>query len=166
MTLLRWRGRGWHGDESRDQCQQCDTRCYEESSATGIAFLATGAEGRSIRKIRRTNAGRRHLGIDLGSSRQRLGRGHWHVALEARIDCAKPNPIARMQGDFTGPDSVNSCPVSRTKTAELVRLVGPTQFRMPARNRRIINVNGVVRSTTDRDDLFDEVIAYSANDQL
>ena len=97
-----------------------------------IAFLAPGAEGRSIGKICRTNARRRHLGIDPGCSRQRLGRGLWHVALEARIDCAKPNPIARMQGDFTGPDSVNSCPVSRSKIAELVRLVGPTQFRMPA----------------------------------
>ena len=89
----------------------------------GSRSLLTGAEGRGIRKIRRTNAGRRHLGIDLGCSRQRLGRGLWHVALEARIDCAKPNPIARMQGDFTGPDSVNSCPVSRTKIAELVNVL-------------------------------------------
>jgi len=30
----------------------------------------------------------------------------------------------------------------------------------------MINVNGIVRRTTNRDDLFDKVIAYSADDQL
>src|SRR5438270_8197345 len=41
-----------------------------------------------------------------------------------------------------------------------------TYLRVPRRDGRIIDVNGIVRSTADHDNLFHQFVSYSADDQL
>jgi hypothetical protein len=71
-----------------------------------------------------------------------------------------------MQCDLTGGGSIDSCAVGRTKIAQLISLSGGTQFRVPARDRRIIDVNRIVRGAANRDQLFDQFVGYSADDQF
>lgn len=130
----------------------------EDSSRNRVLLVLSIRKGRGVSEICGLLAHLARPRLNLSGSRQwlSLARG---IRFVAGLYLAKTNAVADPQENIRDYLAVDAGPVRRPEVPELVTIVDQRKLRMTSGDRRIFDLDHVVRCAADRDTIICQLVA-------